>query len=111
VSNLVIYAGDDRPIQWPLTDTDGYPLDVTGWTAHAQVRPYPNAPAVLHEWSTANGRAVMANGSVTLLVDDSETYTWTIGEYDLFIVDTHNHWERIDGGRVRIIPAVTKAGT
>lgn len=109
MSNLVIYAGDDRPIQWPLTDSDGDPLDVTAWSARAQVRPYPGAPGVLHEWSTDNGRAVMAAGSVTLLVDDSENYTWMVAEYDLFLIDPQGRWERLDGGRIRVIPAITRA--
>lgn len=107
MSDLVIYAGDDRPIQWPLTDTEDRSLDVTGWSARAQVRAYPGAP-VMHEWSTQNGRAVLAAGSVTLLVDDSGSWPWVSGQYDLFLSDPSARAERVDGGRVTVIPAVTR---
>lgn len=108
-TNLTIYAGDDRPLQWPLLAADGTtPLDVTGWTARAQVRQHADSEAILHEWSTENTRAQLADGSLSLLVDDSESWTWRVGVYDLHLIDPDGHHVVLDHGTVRVEPGVTR---
>ena len=105
---IVIYAGDYRPFTWPLTDTSGAPLVITGYTARAQVRASASDPIVLQEWSTTNGRAVLSTGSVSLLVDDSPGWTWTAGVYDLHLIDSAGRHEVIAYGPIRVQPGITR---
>lgn len=106
--DLRIYAGDDRPITWPVTDRDGHAANLEGYTARAQVRSAPESTFVLHEWSTTNGRAEIVGSSVTLHVDDSEGWSWTRGVYDLHLIDASNRHEVIAWGRVTVLPGVTR---
>ena len=89
--------GDDRPLAWPLLEVDGDDLAAGRFTAKAQVRARPGGP-VLHEWSTSNGRARFssvpgpepddpARWFLELLVDDSRSWSWERGAYDVFITD------------------------
>lgn len=106
--DLRVYAGDDRPIVWPITDLTGEPADLSGFSVQAQVRASPTTSTVLHEWSTVNGRAEIEGATVRLLVDDSETWTWTRGVYDLHLIDPSNRHEVIAWGRVTVLPGVTR---
>ena len=106
--DLRIYAGDDRPIIWPVTDLAGAPADLSGFTVQAQVRASPQAPDVLQEWSTTNGRAAIVGSTIQLAVDDSETWTWSQGAYDLHLIDSSSRHEVIAWGRVVVLPGVTR---
>jgi hypothetical protein len=105
---LVIYQGDYRPFTWPLTNTDGSPLAIAGYRARAQVRAAQSSTEVLQEWSTENGRAVLSLGSVSLLVDDSPTWTWSVGVYDLHLIDSAGRHEVIAYGVIRVQAGVTR---
>lgn len=110
--------GDDRPWRWELQETDGDALSAGQFTARAQVRNWPGGP-VVHEWSTANGRATIettgsgVNGDPTrwwvlLLVDDSRDWTWESGNFDLFLFDPDGHGQPIvPQGVWRNVPAFT----
>jgi hypothetical protein len=107
--DLRIYAGDDRPITWPLRAAlGGGPVDLSGYTARAQVRATPDAAAVLHEWSAGNGNVLLAASAVSLLVDDSAAWTWTDGVYDLHLIDSVGRHEIVAWGRVTVLPGVTR---
>lgn len=106
--DLHIYAGDDRPITWPLSASTGGPADLTGYTAHAQVRAAPDAEDVLHEWKTSLGNVLLDNSAVSLLVADSATWTWSDGVYDLHLIDSVGRHEILAWGRVTVLPGVTR---
>lgn len=106
--DLLIYAGDDRPITWPLHAKDGSAVDLTGYHVHAQVRVTPDAADVLHEWSDDAGNASLADSAVSLLVDDSESWTWADGVYDLHVIDPLGRHEVMAWGRVVVRPGVTR---
>lgn len=110
VDDLEIQQGDDRAFTWPLVDSDGDPMDLGDYSAVAQVRARPQSSVVLHEWSTANGRAQLGNGKLTLLVDDSEGWSWSHGVYDIHLTDGSGKTEVIARGSVVLIPGVTRAG-
>ena len=38
MTQLVIQQGTTWAMQWPISDMQGTPLDVTGWSVRAQVR-------------------------------------------------------------------------
>lgn len=106
--DLRIYEGDDRPITWPVTDASGAPVDLTDYTVRAQVRAHPDSEVVLHEWSTTNSRAEIVGSSVLLHVDDSDSWDWSRGVYDLHLIDSTNRHEVIAWGRVTVLPGVTR---
>jgi hypothetical protein len=109
--DLRIYAGDDRPIIWPILDRTGAPADpaaLTGYTVRAQVRATPDSTVILHEWSTVNTRAAILGSTVSLYVDDSEAWTWTGGVYDLHLIDSQSRHEVLAWGRVTVLPGVTR---
>lgn len=106
---LVIQQGDDRPITWTLADEAGDPINLDGYTARGQVRRRADATAVLHEWSTAAGTAVLTESSVTLKVDDSESWTWRTGVFDLHMTDPSGRTEVVLPPRpVVLTPTVTR---
>lgn len=107
--NLVIQQGDDRPFTWTLTDGADNPIaDFTGYIAKAQVRARESDTTVLHEWSTGNGKASLADSSVSLKVDDSETWEWTHGVYDLLVTPPDGVTEVVARGFVVVVPGVTR---
>jgi len=108
VDDLVILQGDDRPLIWTLADANGEPVNLAGYTAAAQVRGRANSTTVLHEWSTTDGSAVLSESSVTLKVDDSESWTWHYGVYDLHLTDPLGTTQVIARGTVTVTPAVTR---
>jgi hypothetical protein len=108
VDDLTIHQADDRPLVWTLADVDGASVNLDGYSAVAQVRTKPHATTVLHEWSTPEGNAVLAESAVTLKVDDSETWAWRSGVYDLHITDPSGRTEVIARGKITLIPAVTR---
>lgn len=108
---LVIYQGDDRPIVWSLSSmVSGAPVNLDGYTARAQVRDRADSTTVLHEWSTTDGTAEFSteDSTVSLLVVDSDTWTWRSGVYDLHVTDFAGRTEIVDRRPVVVIPTVTR---
>jgi|tagenome__1003787_1003787.scaffolds.fasta_scaffold19325816_2 hypothetical protein len=108
VDDINLLQGDDRPLVWTLADSAGAPVNLDGYTALAQVRAQPQSTTVWHEWSTDDGTAVLADSSISLKVDDSETWTWHSGVYDLHLIDFAGRTEVIARGKITLLPAVTR---
>lgn len=108
VDDVVIQQGDDRPLTWTLTDSAGVSVNLDGYSALAQVRPKPSSSTVLHEWSTTAANAILTESTVVLKVDDSETWTWRTGVYDLHLTGPDERTEVIARGSITLIPAVTR---
>lgn len=79
-ATIIWQAGDDTPTVVPVSDRSGARVDVTGWTAVAAVT--ANG-AEVHRWSTLDGSAESGPDGVCLLSDDSESWGWTRGRYDV----------------------------
>lgn len=106
--NVVITQGDDRPVSWVLTDSTGSTVDLSGYTARAQVRARPDSPEVLHEWSTEAGTIALADSTVALSTVDSETWTWARGLYDVHLTDFSGRTEVVVRGSVVLVPGITR---
>lgn len=107
VDHVHIQQGDDEPLTWSLT-INGAPVDLSGYSVVAQVRRRAEATSpVLNEWSTADGTAELADSTVSLLVDDSESWTWTFGFYDIHVTDFAGRTRVPIRGSMTVIPAVT----
>lgn len=109
-TRLVIQQGTTWGISWPITDDQGNPLDVTGYTVQAQIRPSKDSAEVLHEFSTQAGNALAEQNAVTLSVPPatSSAWSWRNGVYDVELTDPQGRVARIAEGMVTISPEVTR---
>ena len=80
--NISLYQGDTWTIA-PKWKIDGFPVNVTGFTAKMQARIASTSTSVIVELSTANGRIVTGgmDGTFTLTLLPAETSALTPGEY------------------------------
>ena len=109
-TRLVIQQGTTWGVSWPITDAQGNPLDVSGSTVRAQIRPSKDSGEVLHEFSTEAGNAVAEQNAVTLSVQPatSSAWSWRNGVYDVELTDSTGRVARIAEGTVTISPEVTR---
>lgn len=107
--DLLVNQGATWAWAWPIT-VQGDPVDLTGWSARAQVRPSKSDNTVLHEWSTEDGTASIANSRVTLYLTPAESsaWTWYTGVYDIELQDPDGHVYRISEGSIVVSREVTR---
>lgn len=75
-----VKAGDDHSLVFPVLE-DGVVQDCTGWECRAQAR--SRSGELLQEWSTADGSIVCDADGVALLTNDSSSWTWAFGYFDV----------------------------
>lgn len=85
------------------------PMDLTGYTASMQIRPFPLSTALLYD---ASADIVLGGitGTVTLTIDaqDTEGFTWWAGVYDLLLTNPATGvTTRFLEGTVEVSPGVT----
>ena len=107
--NLVIIQHAPLPIAFPITNTgSGDPQELADWTAKAQVRGSATSEIVLHEWSTTDGTIVLADGTATLQPpEDTDTWTWGVGRYDLVLTNPSGTPYRVAEGVVVVDTGIT----
>ena len=84
------------------------PVDLTGWTASMQIRPYALSTTILYDATsdlTLGGQA----GTITLQIPATATedFTWWNGVYDLLLTDPSGNVTRLLSGSVAVCPGVT----
>lgn len=110
--NFTIEQGTSftKDIVWK--DSNGTPIDVTGYTARMQVRASVAAPEVLLELTTEDDNIVMGttDGKITLVLTDVETaaLVWVSGVYDLEVESTTGVVTRLLKGTITVDPEVTR---
>jgi hypothetical protein len=106
---LNINQGETWEMTFPVVDTDNEPVNITGWSARAQVRHGPLEP-ILYEWSAGNSNLTLNQNSVTLSVSATASSNWafTEGTYDLELTDTLGKVYRIAQGRVKVSEEITR---
>lgn len=81
---LVIWQGATfrQAFRWSL---GGVGVDLTGWTAHMQVRRFPAAATPIVDLTDGNGITLGADGSVTVVIDAAASAALPAlrGVYDL----------------------------
>lgn len=100
--------GTDFSYQLDLSNDDGTPLDVTGYTFKSSVRKSYYSSGV-----TANLTVTIlsaANGNVQLSMNSSTTANIKAGRYlyDVKMVDSANVTSRVIEGIITIYPQITK---
>lgn len=95
------------------TGSPSVPVDLTGYSAHMQVRDAPGTLPVLLDLSTANGGIVLGGtaGTVTLYASATTTaaLAWSKGRFDLDLTAPNGDVIRLLQGGVVVSPEVTSA--
>lgn len=107
--NLVAYqrATFDRVLTWKI---DGIPVNLTGYTAHMQVRQALGAPVEVEASTTAGGIALGGtSGTITVQLTDAQTAALAPGKYiyDL-ILDSGAEVTRLVQGSLTVEAGVTQ---
>lgn len=108
--NPVVDQASDTTYGFELQDAHGTPIELRGFTAVMQLRPYPKAKKVYDELTTENGR-LKINGNTVVIHFPAEvtaTYKFDTAVYDLVIVSLDQLRYRVAEGVVRTTPWVTK---
>jgi hypothetical protein len=84
------------------------PVDLTGYTATLQIRPYPLAPMILYD-ASSNITLGGPTGIVTINIPASVTggFTWWNGVYDLLLTSINGTATRLTQGNVTVSPGVS----
>ncbi len=105
-ANLIIDQGADYSTSINLTDDDGNVVDLTQYTANAQIRKtYSSSNAVNFNVSIAAGAGIL-----TLSLSANQSANMTPGRfvYDVLLVNGSSTKSRIVEGIVTLTPRVTR---
>jgi len=85
------------------------PVDLTGYTAELQIRPFPLSTSVLYD-ATPNLTLGGVNGTITLEIPAANTagFTWWNGVYDLKLTSSQGFATRLLQGSVSVSPEVSQ---
>lgn len=84
------------------------PVDLTGYTAAMQIRPFALSTDVLYD-ATSNITLGGTAGTITLVIPAASTslFTWWTGVYDLLLTDPYGNAIRLLSGSVTVCPGIT----
>ncbi len=99
-----------KPVVWK--DSNGAPVNLTGYTAKMQIRASAYSDEVLLELSTTNGRITLdaVAGKVTLIFSPTITsaINWRRGKYDLELTAANGTVTRLIEGEITVSQEVTR---
>lgn len=100
-ADLYLYAGDTTTLEIAVTDDTGAPLDLTTYTAEAQIRATADAATAV-DFTTA-----VAGNTITLTLD-AATALPARGVWDVQITAATGEVTTLAGGKVTVTPEVTR---
>ena len=108
--NPVVDKASDTMYAFEVQDASGTPVDLRGYSAVMQLRPYPQAKRLYDELSTEEGRLEVKGNAVIINFPAEKTkdYKFESAFYDLVITSMDGRRYRIAEGEVRTTPWVTK---
>jgi len=109
ISNIFIDQGADFSTTVTISDSDGSALDLTSYTALAQIRKtYESTTATDF---TATFAADRTTGQITISLTDTQTAALEYGRYvyDLVITDTVGVKTRVVEGIATVNPSVSRS--
>ena len=94
----------------PAPSSDYVAVDLTGWAARMQARRTVGDAVVLFELTTENGGIVLGNGTIDVKISaqDTATYSWKNGVWDLELIAPDGTVTRLLEGSVSVSPEVTR---
>jgi D-Tyr-tRNAtyr deacylase len=107
IANLFIDQGTDFSVTVDVTDIDGSVLNLSGYTASAQIRKTYTSSNVSATFGTSISEAA---GQVTLTLSDTVTAGLSPGRYvyDLNIESSGGQVTRVVEGQAIVTPGVTR---
>ena len=107
--NTPVDNATDQSYQFEVRDAEGGEVDLRGYTAVMQLRPYPKSKKIYDELTTENGRLAIKGATVyiTFPAGVSAGYKFDTAVYDLVIVSLGGLKYRIAQGVIRTTPQVT----
>lgn len=84
------------------------PVDLTGYTAQMQIRPFYNGPVLYDVTPDITLGGVDGTIQIEISAADTETFIWWKGVYDLRLTDSSGIVTRLLAGSVDVSPAVTQ---
>jgi len=105
-ANLVIDQGTTYSTDINLTDENGDPLNLSGYSANSQIRKHYTSSNSIVFSTTINA----TSGVITLSLNANQTANIVSGRYvyDIELTDASNSISRIVEGIVTITPQVTR---
>jgi len=112
IHNILIEQGSTFKLNLTWKDSEGVPVDLTGYTARMQVRPTVESADVLLNLSTATGEITLGGAAGTIAAVASAQQTSLIGGrravYDLEVEASNGVVTRLLQGAVAISLEVTR---
>ena len=108
IANIFIDQGADFSITVDVSDANGNQLNLTGYTAAAQMRKTYESSSVSATFTTS---IAAADGQVTLSLTDTVTTALSPGRYvyDLVVTDGSSISTRVVEGQAIVTPGVTRS--
>ena len=105
VYDITIKAGADYTIDFTYAEDDETPIDLTGWTAEAQLRETDTAPDAVDFSCSVDSAGV----HLELDHDETAALRYAVGCYDVFITDPGGTSRTpLIRGQALIVPGVTR---
>ena len=107
IANIFIDQGTDFSITVDVTDTSGSALNMSGYSASAQIRKTYGSSSVSSTFSTSIAEGT---GQVTLSLTDTQTTALESGRYvyDLNVTSGGGQTTRVVEGQAIVTPGVTR---
>jgi len=107
IANIFIDQGTDFSITVDVTDTSGGALNMSGYSAAAQIRKTYGSSSVSSTFTTSIAEAT---GQVTLSLTDTQTTALESGRYvyDLNVTSGGGQTTRVVEGQAIVTPGVTR---
>lgn len=107
IANIFIDQGTDYEVTIDVTDTSDNIIDLTGYSASAQIRKTYGSTTIAETFGTS---ITASTGKVTLSLTDTQTTGLKAGRYvyDLVITDGSGAKTRVIEGQAIITPGVTR---
>lgn len=110
--NAVIYQGCDLYFVLTMQDSDGEPVDVTGWSAAMTLRSRANADEKVGEFTEGNGRVVVGgvDGMIEFSMDETSCAALEAGAgvYDIRVTKADGFSWQAQSGKYEIVRSVTR---
>jgi len=107
IANIFIDQGTDFSITVDVTDTSGGALNMSGYSAAAQIRKTYGSSTVSSSFTTSIAEI---SGQVTLSLTDTQTTALESGRYvyDLNVTSSGGQTTRVVEGQAIVTPGVTR---
>lgn len=108
-ANPVVDGASDTKFGFLIKDAQKE-VDLTGYTAKMEIRPYAGSVRVYDTLTTENGRLVIDGGTVQMIfpADITKDYQFTRARYDLMVISPDGLKYRVVEGDISFRAGITR---